>query len=79
MSCYGKSTSGGSFRKLVDHMKQMELEVARDAAMEVVQPGKTIASHMFRMPHGASTVWHTVLNLTGMRGVTCPRSLASPQ
>ena len=60
-------------------MKQMELEVARDAAMEVVQPGKTIASHMFRMPHGASTVWHTVLNLTGMRGVTYPRSLASPR
>ena len=50
-----------------------------DAAMEVVQPGKTIASHMFRMPHGASTVWHTVLNLTGMRGVTYPKSLASPQ
>ena len=27
-----------------------------------------IASHMFRMPHGASTVWHAVLDLTGMRG-----------
>ena len=38
-----------------------------------------IASHMFRMPHGASTVWHAVLDLTGMRGVTYPRSLASPQ
>ena len=53
-----------SFRKLVDHMRQMDLEVARDAAMQVqkshfggrrVQPGRSIASHMFRMPHGAST------------------------
>ena len=36
-SFYGMSTSGGKqmcFRKLVDLMRQMELEVARDAAME---------------------------------------------
>ena len=37
LAFYGKSTSGGKqrcFRKLVDHMRQMELEVARDAAVE---------------------------------------------
>lgn len=37
LSFYGKSTSGGRqrcFRKLVDHMRQMELEVAREAALE---------------------------------------------
>ena len=28
------------------------------------------------MAHGASTVWHAVLDLTGMRGATHPRSLA---
>ena len=38
LAFYGKSTSGGQqrcFRKLVDHMRQMELEAAREAAVEV--------------------------------------------
>ena len=38
LAFYGKSTSGGKqrcFRKLVDHMRQMELEAAREAAVEV--------------------------------------------
>ncbi len=37
LTFYGKSTSGGKhrcFKKLVEHMKEMELEVARDASVE---------------------------------------------
>ena len=84
LAFYGKSTPGGKhrcFRKqwrcrrvtsesLGCNLWLNDLEMLR---------WRGIASLMFPMPLGASTVWPIVLVLTGMRGVICLRNEAFPR
>lgn len=92
---FNESTIYRSLVGMAIYLSQERLDasfIATELASKMSKPTSTAMSRLKKLPGYLKQTmgysmklriseheWHTVLNLTGMRGVTYPRSLASPQ